>query len=178
MSVAASPIDLEAPRERPGAGPPEQQGPTLGDGDTAVLDEPGDVDDLFVSCVEGKGVVTRFGSRGSTFIGARRDATVEGGIRYLPEQVVLVHGEDHRRFAREYTRVLAEGSLRIRSREEYLAYRKARDEELRKAKADREAKRKQAAEQQTSTENQNPPDANAPGPQAPAAAPAESTSGG
>jgi hypothetical protein len=180
VDLSVSPIALDAPLTRPDAGPPEQQGPTLGDGDTAVLDEPGDVDDLYLSCVLGKGVVTRFGATGAAFIGARRDPSAEGGIAYNPEQVVRVPGSDARRYAREYQRVLAEGSVRIRSREEYLAYRKLRDEALRAAKAQREQARAEAvkAALAPAAEDQTPPAAPAASDNAPAAPADPSTTGG
>jgi hypothetical protein len=170
-----SPAGLAAPLARPDAGLPEQQGPTLGDGDTAGLDEPGDVDDLYLSCVLGKGVVTRFGATGATFIGARRDPSAEGGISYHPEQVVRVPGSDARRYAREYQRVLSEGAVLIRSREEYVAYRKQRDEALRAAKEQRAQARADAA---AAAADQSPPAAPAASANAPAAPADTSTTGG
>jgi hypothetical protein len=139
VSLAASPIDPDAPRERPDAQAPEPAA------ETGVLEEGEDPDDLFVSCVPEKGVVTRFGATGSAFIGAKRDATVtEGGIRYFPDQVLKIPGADVRRYSREYTRVLAEGALKRHSREQHQAYRVKRDEALRAGKAQREQARADA----------------------------------
>jgi hypothetical protein len=146
VDLAASPIDPHAPRERPDA--PAEPAAVAGD----VLDETEDPDDLFVSCVPTAGVVTRFGAGGSAFIGAKRDASAEGGVRYFPEQVLKIPGADVRRYSREYTRVLAEGALVKHSREQHKAYRVQRDQALRDAKQKREQERadvlKQAAERE------------------------------
>lgn len=141
-----SPIAADAPRERPGAGLPEQQGPTLKEGEEAVLVEPGpaDPDDLYVSCVPEKGVVTRYGGASVAYIGAKRG---KDGIEFQPDAVVLIPGADVRRFSREYRRVLAEGALKVTTREAFVAYRVKRADELRAAKQERERKRAELAEQ-------------------------------
>jgi len=184
VDLAASPLSDDMPpvRVRPDAGLPEQQGPALKEGEEAELVEPGsDPDDLYVRCVPAKGIVTRYGGGSAAYVGARRNPKVEGGIEYLPEAVVLIPGADVRRYAREYTRVFAEGALTKSTRAEYLAYRKKRVEELQAAKADRERKRAEVAAAQDAPQEPTKPSTPvalaASGSEAPSGA-ADSTSGG
>jgi hypothetical protein len=86
-----------------------------------------DPDDLFVSCVPEAGPVARYVAVApkagpystAPFIGAVRDTTAEGNLRYSPDEVVLITGAEFRAFSKEYRRALADRSLRLRTREEW-----------------------------------------------------------
>lgn len=72
---------------------------------------------LFVSCVEGQ-PVTRFGSK--VLIGADRDPANRRKVRYNPKQIVAVPNEEAQRYAREYARAIADGSLTQHTAGEWL----------------------------------------------------------
>lgn len=71
---------------------------------------------LYVSCVPGR-LVTRYGTR--TYIGATRDPSAEGGVRYDPETVVALTATELADYRREYDRALGAGSLRERTAEDW-----------------------------------------------------------
>lgn len=105
-------------RESPGDSKPVEASATSADAEPR---EGEDVDDLFVRSVEGKGVVTRYASlRASrpSYIGAYRDASVEGGIVYTKE-IVRIPGDEFRRFNREYLDALETGALAKVRRADY-----------------------------------------------------------
>jgi|SRR6187551_177323 len=71
---------------------------------------------LFVSCVEGS-LVTRYGTR--TFIGAERRTLEPNVVDYHPEQIVAIPHDEFRKYRREYTRALRDGSLVQRTADEW-----------------------------------------------------------
>lgn len=86
---------------------------------------PADPDDLYVSCVPENGPCARFAATGrpgpAPIIGAERDPTVEGNLRYFPERIDLVPGAEYRQYVKEYRRALADRTLRMRTRDEWEA---------------------------------------------------------
>jgi len=63
---------------------------------------------LFVSSVEGQPVM-RFGTK--VLIGADRDADEPRKIRYRTKEIVAIPKDEAHRFAREYGRLITDGSL-------------------------------------------------------------------
>lgn len=86
---------------------------------------------LFVSCVEGS-PCTRFGTR--TLIGAERAS--DNVIHWFPERVVALTHAEHRRYLKEYTRLLRDGDLRPRTAAEWLAQNLAPESKARASAAD------------------------------------------
>jgi len=86
---------------------------------------PVDADDLFVSCVPGRGAVARYAGTETPgkapMIGAVIDTSVEGNIRYIPDHVEFIPGAEYRKYSKEYRRALADRALRMRTREEFEA---------------------------------------------------------
>jgi len=78
---------------------------------------------LFVSCVPGR-PVTRYGSR--VTIGAYRDPATSK-FAWEPETVVAIPEPEFRRYRREYTSALRDGSLRSRSEADWQAQCNAAD---------------------------------------------------
>lgn len=74
-----------------------------------------DPDTLFVSSNPDAGPVTRFGVPnqvgGSIFIGAERDPSNPKAIVYHPEIIIVIPGNERRRYAREYSKALRSESL-------------------------------------------------------------------
>jgi hypothetical protein len=122
------PIDDGATvREAPGTGtPPVESGggkPVVNGPPVAAVLVQHDRDDLFVSCNPEAGPVARFAATvlpGPTpYIGAVIDPSVEGNIRYNPDEIVMVPGSEYRLFSKEYRRALADRALRLRTRAEW-----------------------------------------------------------
>ena len=67
---------------------------------------------LYLSCVDGA-PVARYGT--SVLIGAERDAADRTVIHYHPEVVVAIPTDEARRYAREYRRAIADGSVKERT---------------------------------------------------------------
>lgn len=89
---------------------------------------PRDPDDLFVSCVPEAGPVARFAAAvmpktgpysNAPFIGVVRDMSVEGNLRYSPDEVVMIPGSEYRLYNKEYRKALADRALRLRTREDW-----------------------------------------------------------
>lgn len=71
---------------------------------------------LFVSSVEGS-PCTRFGTK--VLIGADRDASEPRKIRYRTKEIVAIPTDEARRYAREYGRLITDGSLVEHKAEEW-----------------------------------------------------------
>lgn len=71
---------------------------------------------LFVSSVEGS-PCTRFGTK--VLIGADRDADEPRKIRYRTKEIVAIPTDEARRYAREYGRLITDGSLVEHKAEEW-----------------------------------------------------------
>jgi hypothetical protein len=85
--------------------------------------DPKDDGTRYFSLKKDAGLVTRFGT--ASYIGARLDKSVEGGVAYDNDAIVAIPAAEHARFAREYGRAVANGALVVRSREDYEAAVKA-----------------------------------------------------
>lgn len=75
-----------------------------------------DVFGLFVSSVEGH-PVSRFGSK--VLIGADRDPVLRNKIRYTPKLIVGIPTAEAIKYAREYSRAIADGSLSARKESDW-----------------------------------------------------------
>ncbi len=93
---------------------------------------------LFVSCIPGK-PVTRFGT--GTFIGAHRSAEKVNELVYEPELIVAIPDGEHARHRKAYNRLVAEGDLKVRKPEEWVAQgqRHEKETEAQQKKATAEA---------------------------------------
>lgn len=89
-----------------------------------------------MSCVRGR-PVTRFGTR--TMIGAERAPDNE--IHWFPDRVVALTKAEADRHKKEYGRLLAEGDLRLRTAEEWIAQQQTGE----KAAAEKAARKAAAA---------------------------------
>ena len=78
----------------------------------------GDAFGLFVSCVPGN-PVTRHGTK--ILIGADRDPNDRRKIRYREKQIVAIPHGEALKYAREYRRSIADGSLVEHTKEQWLA---------------------------------------------------------
>jgi hypothetical protein len=76
-------------------------------------------DDLFVSSVDGQ-PCHRFG--GGVLIGAERDPAEPKKLRYNSAEVVRIPAAEARRFGREYERLISDGALTRRTREDFVAW--------------------------------------------------------
>ena len=91
---------------------------------------------FYVSCVEGH-PVSRYGGVG--YIGAERSAE---GLTFYPERVIAFTVAEISRFRREYSRAIAAGSLRERTKADYVAAsRPAESAEKKSPKAKASAKK-------------------------------------
>lgn len=93
--------------------------------------EDGEAFGLFVSCVPGH-PVTRHGTK--ILIGADRDPVERRKIRYREKEIIGITRGEALKYAREYRRSIADGSLREHTREQWLA----QQEQLEQASASRE----------------------------------------
>jgi hypothetical protein len=73
---------------------------------------------LFLSSIQGQ-PVARFGS--TVMIGAERDLIDRKAIRYMPELVVAIPTAEARRYAREYRRAIDNGSVTVRTADDWIA---------------------------------------------------------
>ncbi len=74
---------------------------------------------LYVTAVEGR-LVTRFGARGRSYIGATRDGADPTKITWDTASIVPIPEDEYARFRREYERECAAGGgLRKRTKAEY-----------------------------------------------------------
>jgi hypothetical protein len=80
-------------------------------------------DDLFVSSVEGQ-PCHRYG--GGVLIGAERDPAEPKKLRYNTAEVVRIPATEARRFGREYGRLISDGALTVRTREDFEAWEASR----------------------------------------------------
>lgn len=104
---------------------------------------------LYVSSVEGR-VVPRFSTvrlgKPPVLIGATRDHKDPTKIIWDTERIIGIPEAEYARFGREYNRELRGGGLRLRSEKEYAdwVHDQVRADEAKTAKADADAKTKQA----------------------------------
>ncbi len=80
------------------------------------MGKPSEAFGLFVSCVEGQ-PVSRFGTK--VLIGAERDASVRGKIRYRTKEIVAIPHDEALKYSREYRRAIDDGSLVARTADEW-----------------------------------------------------------
>jgi len=142
---------------------------------------------VYVSAIEGH-LVTRFPSLAqpvAQYIGATRQGKK---IVWSPDQVVAIPDQEWRKYRREYRRAVADGSLKMRTKEDFDAWqakRKAADEadqkkaqEAKQKAADAEAKRQrgEAPAAPAATPEQQPTPAPSTGDEQPAKASAPTAS--
>jgi hypothetical protein len=81
------------------------------------MSDPSDAFGLFVSCVEGQ-PVPRFGTK--VLIGAVRDPEERRKIRYNTKAITAIPVVEARKYAREYQRAIADGSLTERTAAQWI----------------------------------------------------------
>ncbi|AUX31927.1 MULTISPECIES: hypothetical protein [Sorangium] len=75
---------------------------------------------LFVSSVEGS-LVSRFGTGRGSYIGATRDIKDPTLITWDVNRIIPIPASEYARFRRAYDKAIKDGSLKLRTREEYEA---------------------------------------------------------
>jgi hypothetical protein len=80
--------------------------------------EASDAFGLFLSCIEGQ-PVARFGTK--VLIGADRDLTNRRLVRYMPKMIVAIPRAEATKYAREYRRAIADGSVKEQTAAAWLA---------------------------------------------------------
>lgn len=94
--------------------------------------------------------VTRYGTgTGSTkaeLVGAKLDITT-GRVTWFEDRIIPITDREEQLFSREYSRAIKLGQLKPRTHEEYEAWYKKSGEEAARAKAEKLAETKPAAEE-------------------------------